>query len=245
MAKGYIYKFTIDKKEKKKVEVERKNKETGETETVLTPKTVTTKVEFAVRKPSRRIVDEAEAQYAIELSKNIKRGIVTKNMLVKKYADTGGPLSEGDAKEMIRKIQRSNEITNQIQLLSSSNKKENSKEIENLEVELLNLRQELTDIEMAMQGVYEHTADARAERSMLLWYAIQLSSIIEEGQEKDFFEGILYEDQLEDLYEKDENGDEVEKEALQKLMLIISYWFYNNDADEEQIKNFLEKNKGE
>ena len=35
MAQGYIYKFSLDNEEKKKVEVKRKNKETGETEIVL------------------------------------------------------------------------------------------------------------------------------------------------------------------------------------------------------------------
>ena len=62
MAQGYIYKFSIDKKEKKKVEVERKNQKTGETETILQNKTVKTPVEFAVKKPSRRVIDEADAQ---------------------------------------------------------------------------------------------------------------------------------------------------------------------------------------
>jgi hypothetical protein len=245
MAKGYIYKFTLEKKEKKKVEVERKNEETGEMETVLTTKTVKTPVEFIVKKPTRRIVDEAEAQYAIELSKNIKKGIVTKNMLVKKYADTGGHLTEEEAKDMVRKIQRSNELANEIQLLAATDKDKNKKKIEGLEVELLNLRQELADLEMAMQGVYEHTADARAERSMLLWYTIQLCGILEDQEEKSFFDGIIYEDMLEDLYEKDENGDEVEKEALSNFMLIVSYWFYNNSVDEKNIKQFLEKSKSE
>ena len=109
----------------------------------------------------------------------------------------------------------------------------------------MSVRKELIDLEVAMQGVYEHTADARAERSMLLWYTIQLAKKIEEGEEKDFFNGIIYEDQLEDLYEKDEGEDEIEKEALSNFMLVVSYWFYNNSADEKQIKEFLEKQKGE
>lgn len=243
MAQGNIYKFTLNKAEKKKVEVERKNKETGETETILQNKTVKTPFEFVVKKPTRRIIDEAEAQYAIELSKNIKKGIVTKDMMVKKYADTGGALSEEEVKDMLRKLQKSNELANKIQLLSATNKKENEKEIEELEQELLVLRKELVDIEMSMQGVYEHTADARAERSMLLWYTIQLAKKIEEKEEKEFFDGIIYEDQLENLYEKDESGDEVEKEALSNFMLIVSYWFYNNNATENQIKEFIEKQK--
>ena len=243
MAQGNIYKFTLNKAEKKKVEVERKNKETGETETILQNKTVKTPFEFVVKKPTRRIIDEAEAQYAIELSKNIKKGIVTKDMMVKKYADTGGSLTEEEVKDMLRKLQKSNELANKIQLLSATNKKENKEEIEELEQELLVLRKELVDIEMSMQGVYEHTADARAERSMLLWYTIQLAKKIEEEEEKEFFDGIIYEDQLESLYEKDESGDKIEKEALSNFMLIVSYWFYNNNATEKQIKEFIEKQK--
>jgi len=245
MAQGNIYKFTLEKSEKKKVEVERKNKETGETETVLQNKTVKTPFEFVVKKPTRRIIDEAEAQYAIELSKNIKRGIVTKNMMVKKYADTGGTLSEEETKDMLRKLQRSNELANKIQLLTATKKKESKEEIEKLEQELLTLRKDLIDIEMSMQGVYEHTADSRAERSMLLWYTIQLAKKIEDDEEKEFFDGIVYEDQLENLYEKDESTDEIEKKALFNFMQIVSYWFYNNNATEDQIKNFLEKQESE
>jgi Ca2+-binding EF-hand superfamily protein len=243
MAQGYIYKFTLETKEKKKVEVERKNKETGEIETIIQNKTVKTPTEFVIKKPSRRLVDEAEAQYAIELSKNIKKGIITKNMLVKKYADTGGQLTENEAADMVRKLKKSNDIANEIQLLTVTEKKENKKKIEELQVELLQLRQELADLELSMQGVYGHTADARAERSMLLWYTIQLCKVVEEGKEKSFFDGLLYEDQLENLYDKDEEGTLLEKEALQNFMAAISYWFYNNSADQEAVEKFIESSK--
>ena len=240
MAQGYIYKFSLEKKEKKKVEVERKNKETGEVETILQNKTVKTPVEFVIKKPTRRIVDEAEAQYAVELSKNIKRGIVTKAMMIKKYADTGGALTEEQAKDMVRKLQKSNELANEIQLLSTREKKP-QKQIEKLEGELLTIRKELAEFETAMQGVYEHTADARAERSMLLWYVIQLSRILKNEEEEFFFDGIIYEDQLEDLYKKDEEGEDLEKEALSKMMSVVSYWFYNGEASEEEIDEFLKQ----
>lgn len=244
MKTKYIYKFQVNKSEKKQVEVNRKNKETGETETILQNKTVKTPVEFVIKKPSRRIVDEAEAQYAIELSKNIKKGIVTKDMLVKKYADTGGSLTEEETKDTLRKLQRSNEISNKIQMLSATDKKKNKKEIEELELELVQIRKNLIDVEMSVQSVYEHTADARAERSMLLWYAVQLGVIIEEGEEKSFFNGLVYEDQLNNLYEKDEEGEDFEKEALTKLMLVVSYWFYNNQSSEKDIEEFLKQQEG-
>jgi hypothetical protein len=244
MKTKYIYKFKVNKSEKKQVEVNRKNKETGETETILQNKEVKTPVEFVIKKPSRRIVDEAEAQYAIELSKNIKKGIVTKDMLVKKYADTGGSLTEEETKDTLRKLQRSNEIANKIQMLSSTDKKKNKSEIEELELELVQIRKNLIDVEMSVQSVYEHTADSRAERSMLLWYTVQLCKIIAEDEEKSFFDGIIYEDQLNDLYQKDEEGDDLEREALSTMMLVISYWFYNNNAEEKDIEEFLKQQQG-
>lgn len=245
MAQGNIYEFTLETKEKKKVEVERKNKETGELETIVQNKTVKVPLKYVIKKPTRRIIDEAEAQYAVEMSKNIKRGIVTKAMLVKKYADTGGTLTEEETKDMVRKLQKSNEISNKIQLLTATKKKGSEKEIEELTSELLILRKELADIEMSMQGVYDHTADARSERSMLLWYTIQLARKIEEEKEALFFDGLLYEDQLESLYEKDENGSSIEKEALNKFMSVISLWFYNNSATQEQIDEFLKQQTNE
>jgi len=241
MAQGNIYKFTLNKEEKKKVEVERKNKETGEVETVLQNKTVKTPIEFVIKKPTRRIIDEGEAQYAIELSKNVKRGIVTKSMMIKKYADTGGTLTEDEMKDMVRKLQKSNELSNEIQLLTA--KKGQEEKVEELETELMSLRRELAELEVAMQGVYEHTADARAERSMLLWYTIQLAKKLEDKEEKNFFDGIIYEDQLEDLYKKDEEGDEIEKEALKTFLTAVSYWFYNNKVSEKDIKAFLKENE--
>jgi hypothetical protein len=79
---------------------------------------------------------------------------------------------------------------------------------------------------------------------MLLWYAVQLGVIIEEGEEKSFFNGLIYEDQLNNLYEKDEDGEDFEKEALNKLMLVVSYWFYNNQSSEKDIEEFLKQQEG-
>ena len=106
MAKNNIYEFTFDKKEKKKVEVERKNKETGEVETILQNKTVKTPIKFIIKKPTRRLADEAEIYYSVRLSKAIKMGIVTKAMLIKKYADNGGALSEEESKELLKSLKK-------------------------------------------------------------------------------------------------------------------------------------------
>ena len=231
-----IYEFVVDKKTKEQVETVRKNKD-GEEETVTKNKTVTVPVKFIVKKPTRRMIDAAEEFFAIQLSKNVKKGIVTKAMLSKKYADTGGTLTEDEGKEMIRAVQRSNELSNKIQKLIAL--KADKDEIDKLEEELLVTRKNLIELENSLQGVYQNTADARAERSTLIWYVIHLSKYVDEAQEKDFFKGVIYEDRLEDLYEKDESDDSFTNEALNKLMRAVSYWHYTGDSDKEKIDEFI------
>jgi hypothetical protein len=138
MAKNNIYEFTVDKSEKKKVEVKRKNKETGEVETILQNKTVKTPVKFLIKKPTRRLADEAEIYYSIRLSKAIKMGIVTKAMLIKKYADTGGALSENESKNLLKSIKQLNDLENEYKLLKSTDK--DKKRITELELEISKLK---------------------------------------------------------------------------------------------------------
>ena len=146
MAKNNIYEFTFDKKEKKKVEVERKNKETGEVETILQNKTVKTPVKFIIKKPTRRLADEAEIYYSIRLSKAIKMGIVTKAMLIKKYADTGGALSENESKNLLKSIKELNDLENEYKLLKATNKDKDEKRITELELEISKLKRHMIDL---------------------------------------------------------------------------------------------------
>jgi len=237
MAKN-IYRFKVSKQEKKQVEVERENKETGEKETVLQNKTVKTPVEFLIKKPSRKMTDDAEVHYAVELSKAIKQGIVTKAMLTKKYADNGGALSEDESKEMLRAVKKSQDLNNEYQMLKAAgNDEKRQKEIEK---ELLEIRQEMIDLENAVQSVYQHTADARAERSLIMWYVTQLTKYLDEsGEEVDFFEGIDTDDKLEDFYNKDESESEFDQAVLDKAMKVVSYWFYTRSTDEKEIEKFI------
>ena len=65
------------------------DKKTGEEITVT--KKVKEKEPLAVKikKPSRRELEDAELEFRVEMSKCIKKGILTKAMLAKKYSDTG------------------------------------------------------------------------------------------------------------------------------------------------------------
>jgi hypothetical protein len=239
MAKEII-RFKIDKSEKKQVEVKRKNKETGEEEIVLQNKTVKTPVEFVMKAPTRRQQDEAELFYSVELSRAVKKGVLTKAMLIKKYADTGGTLTEEESKELLRKLSRSNELVNEIQFLTSEDKEKNKEEIENKSNELLRIRKEMLEMESALQGVYQHTADSKAEKALLFWYILHLFKQIEEDKEKEIFVGLDYEEKLENFYTLEESEDEFNQEVVNKLMRATTYWMYNGSKDKENFLKFIE-----
>ena len=187
MAKENIYEFTLKKKIKKQVETKRKGKD-GEEETVLSNRTVSVPVKFFVKKPTRRMADEAEVFYSIQLSKAIKMGIVTKAMLIKKYADNGGALSEDESKLLLKSLKNLNDLENEYKLCSVKKTKEGKERSEELELEIVVLKRELQELESSLQSVYQHTADSKAEKEVLLWYAIQLARFSEdEKEEKVFF----------------------------------------------------------
>tara|TARA_E500000318_G_scaffold110152_1_gene124872 strand:- start:235 stop:972 length:738 start_codon:yes stop_codon:yes gene_type:complete len=244
MAKNNIYEFTVDKSEKKKAEVKRKNKETGEVETILQNKTVKTPVKFIIKKPTRRLADEAEIYYSVRLSKAIKMGIVTKAMLIKKYADTGGALSENESKNLLKSIKELNELENEYKLLKVTKKKEDEKRIEELELEISKLKRHMIDLESSLQSVYQHTADAKAERETLLWYVVNLAKYVgEDEKELDWFEGLDAEEKLEDFYQKYDTEEGFDFDVVSKISKVVGYWFYAQESSPEQIDKFIKRDE--
>ena len=176
MPKENIYEFTVKKSEKKQVETKRKNKD-GEEETVTTNKTVKVPVTYVLQKPTRRLAEDAEVFYSVQLSKAIKMGIVTKAMLVKKYQDSGGALSEEETRELLKGIRDLNDLENKYKLLHATG--ENEEEKEKVGKDIQTLRRDLITLESSLQTVYQHTADAKAERETLVWYIINLKKVLD------------------------------------------------------------------
>ena len=243
MVKENIYEFKVTKSEKRPVETKRKNKD-GEEETVTTEKSVKIPLNFFIQKPTRRLAEEAELFYSVQLSKAIKRGIVTKAMLVKKYNDSGGPLSEEDSRELLNGIKELNDLQNEYKLLNSVDKNNNEQKIKELENKIQVLRRDLINLETSLQSVYQHTADSKAERDTLLWYTINLSKFVDEnGVTNDYFNGLDYEDKLEDFYNKFESEDKIEKEIVTKLSKVVGYWFYSQSSTKKEIEKFLKEDE--
>ena len=143
-----LYQFTIDKEEMVDKESKRTSKKTGEV--TITKKKVKQKVpiEIKIKRPSRRQLEDAELQYSIEISKCVKQGILTKAMLAKKYADTGGTFSEDGFKEYGKLYTRILELQNEYMKLDTVDKPDTKqkKRLEQLKSEIAEVKRELVNV---------------------------------------------------------------------------------------------------
>lgn len=240
-----LYKFTVDKEVEKIIESSKKDKKTGEE--VITKKTVKEKipVEIKIKRPSRRELEEAELEYSVEMSRCVKRGILTKAMLAKKYSDTGGVFSEEEAKNYTTLYKNILELQNEYIRLDSIDKRDKKQEsrFDKVKEEIADTKRQIIEIESTFQSFFDHTADVKAQNRLLLWYAINLTYIqMEEDDEpQPYFNGDDFEKKIEDYYKKEESNDSFYLAVIKKVSTIIAFWFFNQASQPEEFDNLIEK----
>ena len=247
MDKKVIYQFEIKKEEQVEEESTRnkKNKDTGETEKVTTSKIVTKEIPYKIKiyEPSRRQVEDADMEFSIEMSKCIKKGILTKAMLAKKYSDSGGLLTEDDSRDLIRLYKELAELQNDLgRLMSKKKKSDTEKEKEgDLTEKFAKTRKRIVELETSYQNVFNHTADTKAQNKTVMWYMLNLSHVEKPGGlEEPLFPGDTPDSKEEAYYEKDESGDEIYELAREKLMTFVSFWYFSQNASNEDFTKLEE-----
>jgi hypothetical protein len=236
-----IYSFNVEvEREVQETETKkRKNKETGKMEEVSVDKTVKKEVpiKIIIKEPNRRQLEDADMEFSIEMSNCIKRGILTKAMLAKKYSDSGGLLSEEDAKFLTRKYSELGDLQNKYTRLSAKPKKTKADEdrLTSMMGDMADKRREIVDIETSYSSLFNHTADNKAQNKVILWYLVNLSHYQEDESDdiKPFFNGEESEDKINQYYDIDENGDEIFDLAKDKLSTFLSFWYFSSNASVE------------
>jgi len=236
-----IYSFNVEvEREVQETETKkRKNKETGKMEEVSVENTVKKEVpiKIIIKEPNRRQLEDADMEFSIEMSNCIKRGILTKAMLAKKYSDSGGLLSEEDAKFLTRKYSELGDLQNKYTRLSAKPKKTKADEdrLTSMMGDMADKRREIVDIETSYSSLFNHTADNKAQNKVILWYLVNLSYYQEDESDdiKPFFNGEESEDKINQYYDIDENGDEIFDLAKDKLSTFLSFWYFSSNASVE------------
>jgi hypothetical protein len=234
--KTEIYTETQKKKVKEKKIIKETRKVKDKEETV-----------FVIKQPTRRQMEDADMEFSIEMSRCVKEGILTKAMLLNKYSDVGGMMSEEDAKILAKMYGELAELQTKFtnfKLKEQDPEKFTEKQKEVYE-EITTLRRTIATIETNYSALLNHTADNRAQNKVISWYLLSLTNI--ESKDKSltpFFPGETYDDKKERLYKMEEEEDALLGVVYDKLMAFVSFWYFSVSANTTDFEE-LEKDMNE
>ena len=244
MAFKELYSFTLDEEKEIEKTHTRKNKKTGEETTVTKKVKEKFTVQIKIKRPSRRELEDAELEYSVELSKCVKKGILTKAMLFKKYSDTGGVWSEDDAQDYGKLYKEIFDIQNEyVRLENVEEKTEKQKEkLEKLKEDLAFTKRKIVNAESSMHSLFDHTADTKAQNRLLLWYTLMLTHIQREDDENPlpYFEGEEFEEKINDYYGKEDNSSDLYEAIVKKVTTILAFWFFNQASTPDEFNKLIE-----
>jgi hypothetical protein len=196
---------------------------------------------FVIKQPTRREMEEADMEYSIEMSKCVKKGVLTKAMLMNKYTDTGGMLSEKDAQELSKLYGKLGELQTDFTALNlkSQSKASESKKSE-VSKDMAELRRTIATAETNFSALLNHTADTRAQNKVIVWYLLTLTNLEKDGKLESFFTGETFEEKKDHFYKMEEEEDELLEVVYDKITAFISFWYFSSSASESDFKD-LEK----
>ena len=245
-----LYSFTVkDTQEIQEKTKEKRKNEKGEEEEVEITKTVEKEipVKFILKDPSRRELEEADMEYSIEMSRCIKKGVLTKAMLAKKYSDTGGLLSESDANKLVDLYAELADLEGDYTKKTLTNRdlkklpKKVKDQIDQLAAKVAICRRDIVTLESSYQTLFSHTADTKAQNRIILWYLTHLTyTQKDDGEPIQYFDGDTFDSKVDSYYQKDEGEDSLFLAVSGKLTSILSYWYFSNSPTKEDFDKILD-----
>lgn len=240
-----LYSFVVDKEVEKEIVSTKVDKKTKEE--ITTKKKVKEKVPVTIKikRPSRRELEEAELEFSVEMSRCVKRGILTKAMLAKKYSDTGGLMSESDAGDLVDAYKKVFDLQNEYSRLEIVQNKTDKQvaRVEDITKQLAEVRRKIVEFESNYQSLFDHTADVKAQNRLILWYVINLTYIQEETDDEPvpYFGNGDFETRLEEYYKREEGDDPVYFLITKKAATILAFWFFNQASDKESFDTVMKR----
>jgi len=250
-----LYTFKINKfAEIEEEKTETVTNESGETVTRTYKEKVKKEipVEIQINQPSRKQIQEADMEFSIEMSRCIRSGILTKAMLLNKYNDTGGLISEADAKVMVTAADEIRELQAKLVTLNlkpeSERDQEEKNKIDTLTSQILQKRKTLIEKETSYITLFNHTADIKAQNRAILWYVLNLTYFKDSSKKNADFEplfpGKSFEAKEGAMHDYEESSNEIYEKCYSKLASIISYWFFTSNIDAEEFDRIINEIDG-
>lgn len=201
-------------------------------------------IKFAIKIPSRKEREEGDMVYALRLGECIRLGLMTKAQLTKEYSEKGGVWSENERLEYSRLQDDYNkankELTDSQMAYVINNSELNKTKLVIAYHKTKSLHDDLKNFEEHKSSVFNETAEMKARNRTLLWFICNLTYISEENNLgeinfKPFFKGETFQEKL-DYYDIIlEEGEEWQLSVLDRIAMIISFWYSGQVTNSEDI----------
>ena len=199
---------------------------------------------FYILKPNRKLRQEGELEYAKQLAKFVKAGLLPKAAWGTILDNSGGTISESEAQSYTQAKNTFFELSLELnKLQQQESNEERNKKVEDLMLDIEIVKNKIQSFELEQIYIFENTAEAKARNATIEWWLCKLSTCENEVL---FFEGKNIEEQL-DWYDSLDPNKEEEFEKIkigQKFSYLITLWYLNKISSFEEFKEAdLSKNK--
>ena len=246
-----LYKFTASKKEMVKVPQESKN-EDGETVVTYKEEEQAVPHYFAIRKPTRSLFDEGELFYGVRVAEGVKAGLLTNQMLSKRYMDDGGAKSEVESS--FENVLYTTIVNKKLRFQELETKKDRTKEEEEelglVKSEIVNMEHKAQKYEANQGSLFDQTAESRARDKTITWWALNLCYRKIENEDgegfdyESFFDGDTYEEKLNSYDENEDLDDEdFKNKNLRRFLYLVGFWYIGRGTEYKDFKELEESLK--
>lgn len=245
--KQILYRFSHTTFKEEEVPVIEKQEDGTEKKILQTKKTPEV-TEYVFKIPNRMEMEDLEMFYSIKVNEFVKKGLMTKDMIMKQYLDNGGELTDKEQKQFFEKSKDLFDIQNEYYLLASQEDKTEieEKREKNLLEKIYILKRELSAFDEIKNNIFEHTADKKARNKTLLYCVLFFCYKKEENEEEysNVFSGKDFENRESKFYEMEESSQESEDdffgELFEKMSLVSLFYFMHNITTKEEMTEAME-----
>ncbi len=228
-----IFRFQASKE--KEVEVK-----TETNDGVLTKKEIQkVPVSVVIKSPSVLEKEHLDEFQAIEWSKLVLSGVLTRQMLLKIYSDAGGVLSKDDTKRYLDLIEKYNSILLEYQELTvvkGGKKKEQKEAIDLVSKNLEEVYREIQSFDSAREDLFKNSVETKVREKSIQWLTLFLTLVEEEGKLTPLFEGDTYEEKLKSYYDVKNSDDLLKSTLSDKAAFYVSLWFLGKVTEKEDFE---------
>lgn len=216
--------------------------------TLIKKEKIPSTVYLALKALNRSEREESDIMYSVYLSDLIKKGVLTKALLEKTYANSGGILNEDEKKKYSKMYQDFAKIQSEWQLvrLRASDpdaSQEDKDRVEEVYNKFITLYSTLQQFELEHSEIFSNTADHLARNKTIAWLVIKMAYYREtkDSEWKEFFKGNSFDDKL-DYYDEISilEEDDWRKKAVDKIGTLVSCWYMGSAKDSADFKKIEE-----